>query len=56
MDEHMLFDMRHDYISLNFRKEKMVQKKTLFDAEKSPPRRFFRFILLQSHRIWPITN
>ena len=56
MDEHMLFNMRHDYIPLNLRKDKNGTKKSFFGAKKSPSRRFFHFILLQSHRIRPITN
>ena len=34
MDEHMLFDMRHDYIQLIFRREKMAPKKTTFWRQK----------------------
>ena len=35
MDEHMLFDMRHDYIQLIFRREKMAPKKKHFLAPKN---------------------
>ena len=56
MDRHMLFDMRHDYISLNFRNEKKCAKKLLFGAKKSHNRWFFRFFYLESHRIRLITN
>ena len=32
MDGHMLFDMRHDYISLNFQKEIKGRRKITFRA------------------------